>query len=152
MYQHVMVPLDGSELAECVLPHLDSIAEGCNVHRITLVYVIEPLQIRTGLDSRLDAEGSRELEGLDMQRATSYLEKIVRRLTCQSSEIKPEVLRGKTAEELASYVNENGVDLVMISTHGRSGISRWHWGSVADKLLRSVCAPILMVRAPGCVI
>ena len=152
MYQHVMVPLDGSELAECVLPHLDSIAEGCNVHRITLVYVIEPLQIRTGLDSRLGAEGSRELEGLDMQRARSYLEKIVRRLTCQSSEIKLEVLHGKTAEELASYVNENGVDLVMISTHGRSGISRWHWGSVADKLLRSVCAPILMVRAPGCVI
>ena len=152
MYQHIMVPLDGSELAECVLPHLDSIAEGCDVKRISLVYVVEPLHIRGGLDSRLDAEGKHKLEDSDTERARSYLDKIVKRLKYESSKIKTEVLHGKPADELSDYVNENEVDLVMISTHGRSGISRWNWGSVADKLLRSVCAPVLMVRAPGCMI
>jgi nucleotide-binding universal stress UspA family protein len=145
-----MVPLDGSELAECVLPHLDSIAEGCYVKKLTFVYVIEPLHIRGGLDSRLDTEGKHELEDLDMQKAKNYLDEMVKRLKYQGSDIKIEVLHGKPAEILANYVNEHDVDLVMISTHGRSGISRWNWGSVADKLLRSVCAPVLMVRAPGC--
>ena len=62
MYQHIMVPLDGSELAECVLPHLDSIAEGCYVKQISLVYVVEPLHIRGGLDSRLDDRLENRLE------------------------------------------------------------------------------------------
>jgi nucleotide-binding universal stress UspA family protein len=51
----------------------------------------------------------------------------------------------------AEYANNGGFDLVIIATHGRSGVSRWVWGSVADRLLRAVCIPILMVHAPGCV-
>jgi nucleotide-binding universal stress UspA family protein len=46
----------------------------------------------------------------------------------------------------------NDFDLIIIATHGRSGVSRWVWGSVAERILRSACVPVLMVRAPGCVI
>jgi nucleotide-binding universal stress UspA family protein len=64
--------------------------------------------------------------------------------------IQKEVLFGKTAPSLAEYANKNKVDLVVIATHGRSGVSRWVMGSVADRLLRSLHTPVLMVRAPGC--
>ena len=61
-----------------------------------------------------------------------------------------EVLLGDPAEEIASYAKHNGCDIIVMSSHGRSGPSRWAHGSVADKVFRASCVPILMVRAPGC--
>ena len=58
---------------------------------------------------------------------------------------------GKAADMLADYVKGSDADLVVIASHGRSGISRWVYGSVADRLLRAACVPVLMVRAPGCI-
>ena len=55
------------------------------------------------------------------------------------------------AEDVANYASKTGADLIVIATHGRSGPSRWVWGSIADRILRSSCVPVLMVRAPGCV-
>ena len=56
MYQHVMVPLDGSELAECVLPHVKTIAIGCNIVKVTVVRVVAPLHIRGGMEVRIPQE------------------------------------------------------------------------------------------------
>ena len=61
-----------------------------------------------------------------------------------------EVLEGDVAETLANWAENNGVDLIIIASHGRSGVGRWVMGSVADRLLRSVCVPVMMIRAPGC--
>ena len=55
------------------------------------------------------------------------------------------------ADTLAQWAEKNEVDLIVIASHGRSGISRWVMGSVADRVLRSACVPVLMIRAPGCV-
>jgi nucleotide-binding universal stress UspA family protein len=82
--------------------------------------------------------------------AENYLDQLVSRLDYGRVNIKAEVLAGKAAESLADYANRNKVDLIVIATHGRSGVSRWVWGSVADRLLHSSHAPVLMVRAPGC--
>ncbi len=57
---------------------------------------------------------------------------------------------GGVAEGIADYATKNDADLIIMATHGRSGISRWVLGSVADRVLRSSCVPVLMVRAPGC--
>jgi nucleotide-binding universal stress UspA family protein len=61
-----------------------------------------------------------------------------------------EVLEGKVADTLAQWAEKNGVGLIIIASHGRSGVSRWIMGSVADRIMRSACVPVLMVRAPGC--
>ena len=58
---------------------------------------------------------------------------------------------GKAAESLTEYTEKNGVDLIIMATHGRSGVSRWVWGSIADKVMRSSCVPVLLIRARGCV-
>ncbi|MFC2044869.1 universal stress protein, partial [Chloroflexota bacterium] len=66
--------------------------------------------------------------------------------------VKSEVLvGGQAADVIADYVTKEKADLVIIATHGRSGISRWVFGSTADRILRSACVPVLMVRAQGCV-
>jgi nucleotide-binding universal stress UspA family protein len=78
-----------------------------------------------------------------LKKATKQLQESVIR-------VRSEVLAGKAAESLAEYASKNGVDLIVIATHGRSGISHWYWGSVAERVLRSSCVPVLMVRAPGC--
>jgi nucleotide-binding universal stress UspA family protein len=151
MYQHIMVPLDGSELAECVLPHARTIALGCSVVKVTLVRVVEPLHIRGGLETRFPPEEKERLEKRSMDLAGEYLEKIVKSLKEAGVAAQPEVLHGHIVDKLINYTNTNEVGLIIISTHGRSGVSRWVWGSVTDRILRSACVPVTMIRAPGCI-
>ena len=83
--------------------------------------------------------------------AENYLGQLVNRTKYDGITIQSEVMAGRAADSIADYATKNAVDLITIATHGRSGVSRWVWGSVADRVLRSACVPVLMVRAPGCV-
>ncbi|MBM2831028.1 MAG: UspA domain protein [Dehalococcoidia bacterium] len=152
MYQKVLVPLDGSKLAECVLPHVEAIAQGCQAKKVVFVRVAEPLQVLvTGADFQLSAEEWNRLEAEQKADADNYIKQVVNKLKYNAVVVQGEVLTGgRAADMIADYVQKNGCDLIVIATHGRSGVGRWMWGSVADRILRSVCVPILMVRAPGC--
>jgi nucleotide-binding universal stress UspA family protein len=150
MYKRIMVPLDGSKLAECVLPHVESLVKAGQVGELVFVRVVEPFNFLSGETmprqdeiARLDAQARAEGE--------NYVQNVAGRMKSNAVTVRGEVLFGKPSVQLSEYANNGGFDLVIIATHGRSGISRWVWGSVADRLLRAVCMPILMVRAPGCV-
>ena len=155
MYNKIMVPLDGSELAECVMPHVEAITTGCKITNVVFVRVVAPIQ----LPARLPAQGElgfqekdrREMDKQRKKAAADYLEKIVQKTAIEGAVLGYEVLEGKVAETLAQWAEQNGVDLIIIASHGRSGVGRWVMGSVADRLLRSVCVPVMMIRAPGCV-
>ncbi len=149
MYQKILVPLDGSELAECVLAHVDSVARGCQAGDVVFIRVLEPIRQVAG-DYVMDPEQAAKIEAENRVSAEAYLRKIAGRVSLGSANVKTEVLSGPPAEILADYAAKSQVDLIMIATHGRSGVSRWVWGSVADRILRSACVPVLMVRAPGC--
>jgi nucleotide-binding universal stress UspA family protein len=159
MYKKIMVPLDGSELAECVLPHVEFVVKGCNAPVVTFVRVVEPVRYPMGavtdgasVYTELDAERDREkAEEYNRKEAEQYLNRIVNEHQYAGVDVKPVLLTGRAAESLADYAEKNEIELIVIATHGRSGISRWVWGSTADKILRSSCVPVLMVRAPGCV-
>ena len=152
MYQHVMVPLDGSELAECVLPHVRAIALGCNIVKVTLVRVVEPLNTRGGREISIPpTKEKQQLEKRSMDIARDYLEQIEKSLKKVGVAVQSEVLHGVIVDKLIDYANTNEVDLIIVSTHGRSGVSRWVWGSVTDRILRGTCVPITMIRAPGCI-
>ena len=154
MYNKIMVPLDGSELAECVMPHVEAITAGCKISNVVFVRVVAPIQ----LPARLPAQGEigfqekdrREMDKQRKKTAAAYLEKIVQKTAIEGAVLGYEVLEGKVAETLAQWAEQNGVDLIIIASHGRSGVGRWVMGSVADRLLRSVCVPVMMIRAPGC--
>jgi nucleotide-binding universal stress UspA family protein len=151
-YQHITVPLDGSDLAECVLPHLEAVASNCQITMVELVRVVPPPEVRYTVgfpvsNKQVDAMFDAEVKG-----AEDYLQKVKERLDASRMNVTTRVLKGKTAEALLDYIKASDTDLLLIATHGRSGPSRWYWGSVADKLLRSSCTPVFMIRAPGCVI
>ena len=152
MFKKIMVPLDGSELAECVLPYLQAMTEAKGVQTVVFVRVVEPFSLTPvrGETGWLTEEEIKQLDTKSQAVAESYIEKLVSRLDYGKVTIQKEVLVGRAAEQLAEYARKNDIDLIVVATHGRSGVSRWVWGSVADKLLRSVHAPVLMVRAPGC--
>ncbi len=148
MYEKIIVPLDGSELAECVLPHVEAIAKGCGVKNIVFVRVVEPFRTTTGGEVVFSEEYIKKYEADSKKAAKNYLDNLVSKLDYTA---KAEVLFGRPADMLADYAKKNNPDLIIIATHGRSGVSRWVWGSVADRMLRSACVPVLMIRAPGCV-
>jgi nucleotide-binding universal stress UspA family protein len=150
MYQKILVPLDGSELAECVLPHVEALAGGCEVKTVVFARVVEPIHPPTG-DWVMEPEQIKKLEGEHKRAAEEYLRKIAAKAAPAGASVETAVLRGAPAESLADYAAKNQADLIIIATHGRSGVSKWVWGSVADRILRSACVPVLMVRAPGCV-
>jgi nucleotide-binding universal stress UspA family protein len=150
MYQKILVPLDGSELAECVLPHVEAMAGGCKVKDVVLARVVEPFRQPSGSDYSMRPEEIARIDAQSMAGADQYLKQVKAKMKLSRSTVATETLRGSPASELADYSTKNGVDLIVIATHGRSGVSRWVWGSVADRILRSACVPVLMVRAPGC--
>jgi nucleotide-binding universal stress UspA family protein len=93
----------------------------------------------------------KELKANNEKSARKYLDEVVGRVNLDGVEVETHVFSGQPAETIAEYATKNDIDLIAIATHGRSGVSRWAWGSVADRVLRSACVPVLIVRAPGCV-
>ena len=151
MFKKIMVPLDGSELAECVLPYVQTMAEARGVQTVVFARVVEPFSLTPvrGETGWLTEEEIEQLDAKSRAVAESYLDKMVNGIDYGKVSVQKQILVGKAAECLAEYALKNDVDLIIVATHGRSGVSRWVWGSVADKLLRSTHTPVLMVRAPG---
>lgn len=150
MYRKILVPLDGSKLAECVLPHVESIARGCGAGSLVFLRVIDTY-MPSAVFARMDESTRKEFEENNKTAAKDYLDEVAGRVKLDRVETQKQLLTGSAAESIAEYATKNDIDLIAIATHGRSGVSRWAWGSVADRILRSACIPVLMVRAPGCV-
>ena len=156
MYKKIMVPLDGSELAECVLPHVEGFIKTCQVSTIVFVRAVKPEAMvsrgayATGeVDLKIIEENTKRIEEEKRSSAKAYLDQVVSRLKQNGVEFQTEVLVGTVAESLIDYTEANHIDLILIATHGRSGVSRWVRGSIADRILRGSKIPVLMVRAPG---
>ena len=149
MYEKIMVPLDGSELAECVLPHVEGLIKGCHVSNVVFVRVLEPPATSHVREVSISPEFYEKAESDRKSAAKDYLDQIKNRLKYEGTELHSEVLVGRVADSLADYTEKNDIDLILMATHGRSGVTRWVRGSIADKILRSSNAPVLMVRAPG---
>jgi nucleotide-binding universal stress UspA family protein len=149
MYRKIMVPLDGSALAECVLPHIEAIAGGCPVRELVLLRIVEPERVYSVSNSPIDPNLAAARESERKLEAENYLLGIAERLDEPGLTCTVKSIVGRVAESLVDYCVENDVDLIIIATHGHSGVTRWVRGSVADKILRSSKIPVLMIRAPG---
>ena len=148
MYRKILVPLDGSELAECSLPHVEAVARGCEAPKIVLMQVTEPIHLPG--DYVISDKDRKRLETQHRSAAEQYLGRLRRRLGEDGLSVSDAVVSGKVAETIVDYAEKHDVDLIVMATHGRSGVSRWALGSVAERVLRLSCVPVLMVRAPGC--
>ena len=127
MYKKIVVPLDGSELAECVLPHVEAVVKGCESPEVIFLQVIEPpaapftyRYVSEEERQKFAAEDSAEAR----RAAAAYLDEVVKSTNYSVSKVHSEVIIGKPAETIADYATKNEADLVVLATHGRSGVSR----------------------------
>ncbi len=142
MYRKILVPLDGSALAESVLEHVIAIASGCKVPEVILMRVRFPLE--RYVEQTLDIDIVAKLNEAYQEEAVNYLEQVAAGLKKKGLLVNTIVLTGKPAEEILDYTESSGVDLIIMSTHGRSGVSRWVLGSVTDKVIRRSTIPVLI--------
>jgi nucleotide-binding universal stress UspA family protein len=150
----MLVPLDGSELAELVLPHVEALAlpQGGTVAEVVLIGICEPLvlpPVTTPETSVNWGTAADEYLAKSKKSAEKYLSKVQRGLTDAGLKVSLEVLEGDPATEIIDYASRKQVNLIVMATHGRSGISRWAYGSVAQKVLHGASSPILLVRPPS---
>lgn len=150
----ILVPLDGSELAESVLPHAEALAKqrDTKLVDVVLLRVCEP--------PTTPSYYAPELSGVPLnwgkymeqevakckQMAKEYLAEIEKRFKGIGISVRSEVLVGKANDEIVEYANKNPFNLIVMATHGRAGLSRWVYGSIAEYVVLGVSSPVLLVR------
>lgn len=144
--QRILVPLDGSAFAEMALPYARSLAKE---HHATmhLLQAVSPSDVEYAI-TRLPTQSETDRA---MQRrftlADTYLGHIAADLRHSGIQVETEVLFGDPARNIEESADKHAVDLVVISTHGRTGLGRWVHGSVANHVICNTRVPLLVVRA-----
>jgi len=142
MFKRILLPLDGSPLAEQAIPYAVAQAERFGAE-IILLRVVEPLRGAPGASTSVMNSVERRLGGI----ARQYLDEIAGGLQAQGLGVRTVVASGRPHEEIVRFAEENQADLIVICQHGQSGLSRWLMGTVADHVVRGATIPVLLVQA-----
>jgi nucleotide-binding universal stress UspA family protein len=150
MKQHILVPLDGSALAETVVPHAEALARLMD-RTLLLLHVVTPAEIsqtRVWI-ATVPADLRREWEETRLSQIHTYLAAVATRLQAEGLHVRTEVLmdHDPAAAIVGRAERDPAVTLIAMATHGRSGLSRWMLGSVAAKVLQAAPKPLLLLRA-----
>ncbi len=147
MTRRILVPLDGSELAEMALPHAIAMAHA-NLYGLTLLRVFPPpvvvSQLAWAVPPSSKAWESSEEEA---DSEAGYLKKVAAEIVTRGVDTTTQLIEGIPLSAITDYVEEHPeVVMIVMSTHGRSGIGRWVLGSVAEHVLHSAAVPVLLIR------
>jgi nucleotide-binding universal stress UspA family protein len=170
MYRKIVATLDGSKLSECVIPHLKYLARDADIEEVILVRVTEhaavpryqtpgfmlpaptfapaeQLAARPTFETRAPSELPLSVSKKQIQ-AEHYLERVAKQIEKgrKKTTVQTRVLVGDPADVIVSFAEKAGADLIIMASHGRSGIGRWAMGSVADRVFRASKVPVLMVK------
>ncbi len=142
MFERILVPLDGSPLAQATLPYVMGIAKGFHSH-VILFHVAE-----TALDHEDPEQKTYADETMERIRplAENYLAGVADELRREGIDVETKVVGGRAVAQILEHAEKENVDLIALSTHGRSGLARWVMGSGIDKILRACERPVLLVR------
>lgn len=153
MYSQVLVPLDGSEVSERALPHAQSLANafGAKVHLLQVISLSHEYEAYLGggeespMVSEYSLDMAEQITATAQTRAEEYLKATAARLKENGIHVQTSVRQGSTLDNIANFVEENGIDLIVMSTHGRSGLQRFFIGSVTDRVIRFSHVPVLAI-------
>ncbi len=145
MYKKVLIPLDGSDLAESALAQVRGLAEGGCVGEVVLLSVIDipSLYLAEGVDFNA-------LKNDQFNKFQKYLVELQAKLSAKGIKVKTEILEGRAAQAIVDYAGQNSVDLIVIATHGYTGMKKLMFGSVALRVLHESPAPVLLIRPEFC--
>src|SRR5512142_3205555 len=141
MFDRILIPMDRSPLAECVLPHAVTMARTFE-SRLVLVHVLESPQ---------QANRRRAVDPLNWRirkaEAEAYLKDLSQRLQRESVSVGNEILEGPAAEQIVELANAEDYPLILLSSHGQSGLTGWNLSSIAQKIVLRAHTSIMVVRA-----
>ncbi len=142
--------MDGSELSELSIEHVKEVAIAANKPEVVLLIVLEPISYLTYASyTELRENAILNIEKQSQDHAQDYVNKVADRLKKEGISTQGLVMWGRPADDILKYVKDNKIDLVIMSTHGKSGITRWAFGSVAEKVIRHSTVPVLIIPPHG---
>ena len=143
-FRHILVPLDGSQLAEAALPEAQALAElsGADVTFLMVLSLHETVVETDAQPVYVEGVWQAKESG-----AREYLDTVITRHEWREIVVHFAIETGPAAEKIIEYARGHGTDLIVMATHGRSGLKRWVYGSVADKVLRGSDRAVLLVRS-----
>ncbi len=155
MYKKILVPLDGSELAECALTHVKKLFQdgpGGEVVLINAVVTDIPWrEINAGEDGHPTAFDYTGFKKTFIDKSKKYLAGVQTRLASEGIKVRTETTESNgPSHTITDYAQKNGVDLIVIATHGYTGMKKMMLGSIALKVLHESNVPVFLVRPEAC--
>jgi nucleotide-binding universal stress UspA family protein len=141
MFTKILVPLDGSALAEKALPFAADTAKAHGA-KLVLLRVIHLIFLEEPV-----TEAEQTVIAKEKERAGKYLEGVAKELRVEGLGVKADVGEGEIANTVLETAKAEGCDLICMTTHGFSGVERFIWGSIAEKVVRASNIPVLLIRA-----
>lgn len=150
MYKRILVPLDGSELAECTLLHVTNLVKDGHAIEVIVLNILE-IRIYDTVEAEVPASTLMEIREKARDAARKYLADIESRLAAEGIKVKTVSLDGKrAANAITDYANKNGIDMIVLGTHGHSGLKKMMLGSVTLEVLHDSHVPVLLIRPEAC--
>ena len=142
-----MVTLDGSKFSEAIIPYAERLAKSMSIE-VTLLRVIEQAKLPQLAAYRDREKYEKDFMAKMEREAERYLDKKKTALSGKGVKVNSALLIGKPVETILQYSEEKAVNLIALTTHGFSGITKWAYGSVASKIIEGSPKPVLLVRPP----
>jgi nucleotide-binding universal stress UspA family protein len=142
-YKKILVPLDGSETSEAILPEIEKLASAFGAS-ICLLHVVPTLIFPDTMEALVQYETIAEAF---TKEGEAYLRKIEKRLKDKGFTVESLLQQGSEAQRILDQCDREDIDLIAMTTHGRSGVSHWLLGSVTEKIVRHATKPVLLVRS-----
>ncbi len=153
MYERILVALDGSDLAERVLPHVEELASklGSSVIAFQAIVPAETIMAETatgftGMAAAGPAVDPTPIIEAERSTAAEYLGRIAGRLRGRGLNVEAEIAEGNASDAIVEAARSHNANLIAMTTHGRSGLGRLVFGSVAEGVLHHAPCPVLLVR------
>jgi nucleotide-binding universal stress UspA family protein len=144
--RRILVPLDGSEIGEAAIPLVKPLARDLGAE-LVLFQAVAPIRVSAAQFEDSWADIVQQDEEARRDAIAVYLEEIGKSLREDGLNVSIAIGSGSPADQIIDYADSSAIDLIGMSTHGRSGIGRWVLGSVTDKVLHAGNTPVLVVRA-----
>jgi nucleotide-binding universal stress UspA family protein len=140
MFELILLPLDGSALAEEAIPYGVAHAQRFG-SELVLLRILDPLPGAGGVSEETLEKASQR----SREMALDYLGRLTEHVREAGVTSRVEVVEGRPYREIVRFAEDNDVSLIVISTRGESGLSRWLMGSVADRIVRGARVPVLLI-------
>lgn len=155
MFSNILVPVDGSEIGERSLPMAQGLAQssGGTIHLVQVISRDPELQAIHGgsgesiQELEINRDAARLLIETRITRGKEYLESLASRLQNEGIKVATVIREGAADTNIVDYAKEQGIDLIVMSTHGHGGFRRLLLGSVTDRVIRSGAIPVLVLPA-----